>query len=140
MMWKESYRVGVELIDSQHQQLFERVSGFIQALRAQVPWEDKLPQIKSTLGFMQEYVIKHFKDEEEYQTGIAYPEFQKHRVIHAQFTREVAEFAAQFAQDESNEKLVQQFAGKLLAWLINHVASCDQKIAEYVNSRGGDEQ
>lgn len=137
MMWKENYRLGVDLIDSQHQQLFERVSSFMQALRAPVPWTEKLDEIKNTLSFMQEYVVTHFRDEEAYQAEIGYPDHQRHRVIHAQFTREVTEFAQKFAQDENDEKLVQQFAGKLLAWLINHVASCDRKIAEYVQSRGG---
>lgn len=128
----------MELIDQQHQQLFERVGSFIQALRAPVDWTDKLPEIKLTLSFMQEYVITHFKDEEEYQLEIGYPEYQQHRTIHAQFTREVTEFSQQLSLDENNEQLVQKFAGKLLAWLINHVASCDRKIAQFVQSQGGD--
>ncbi|MPN51039.1 hypothetical protein SDC9_198680 [bioreactor metagenome] len=31
---------------------------------------------------------------------------------------------------------MQQFAGKLLAWLINHVAAEDQHIAAYAKEKG----
>ena len=34
-----------------------------------------------------------------------------------------------------NEQMMQQFGGKLLAWLINHVASEDQRIANYAIER-----
>ncbi|MDI9418646.1 MAG: hypothetical protein QM399_00480 [Bacillota bacterium] len=29
MMWKEKYRIGVEAIDNQHRELFQRVSDFL---------------------------------------------------------------------------------------------------------------
>ena len=29
MMWKEKYRIGVDRIDEQHKELFDRVSNFI---------------------------------------------------------------------------------------------------------------
>jgi hemerythrin len=43
----------------------------------------------------------------------------------------VSDVAEQYAQEGFKEQMMQQFAGKLLAWLINHVASEDQKIANY---------
>lgn len=140
MMWKEKYRIGVDLIDEQHKELFARVADFVSALREAAPWEDKLPKVKETLTFMQDYVVTHFNDEEEYQSSIGYPGFAQHHMIHEAFTDEVAEFGEKFANDPNNEELVQQFAGKLLAWLINHVASSDQRIAEYVRSQGGAQQ
>ena len=66
-MWKEHYRVGSELIDSQHQELFRRVSSFIRTVQSDEPWEDKLEKVEETLVFMQHYVIIHFADERSFR-------------------------------------------------------------------------
>jgi len=135
-MWKEKYKIGVELIDGQHKELFRRVLDFIKTVQAEGPWESKLSEVKETMGFMKEYVIIHFSDEEVYQREIGYPDYGKHRQIHAKFKNEVQKYAERFQQEAYNEETVQEFGGKLMAWLINHVAGEDQKIGDYQN-RGG---
>ncbi|WP_438433354.1 bacteriohemerythrin [Gorillibacterium sp. sgz500922] len=133
MMWKEKYTLGVDLIDAQHMELFERVESFMLVLRSKEPWESKVEKVKETLDFMKEYVVKHFHDEEAYQKKVCYPDCEHHCQVHAQFTAEVGEFVRLFEEQGYQEPLVQKFAGKLLAWLINHVAATDQKIADYVH-------
>lgn len=66
MMWKDKYRIGVELIDTQHQELFKRVSDFLQSVQEKGDWEEKTAAVRETLEFMQNYVVEHFNDEEEY--------------------------------------------------------------------------
>lgn len=136
MMWKEKYRIGVDKIDEQHEELFRRVEDFVISLRKEGKWETKLPKVKETLEFMQGYVVTHFADEEAYQEEQGYPGLEVHRQVHENFKSEVGEFAVKFEKQNYAEDLVQQFAGKLLAWLINHVAATDQKIADFVKSKG----
>lgn len=131
MIWKEKYKIGVQLIDEQHKELFKRVSEFLFSVRSEGGWEEKLAKIKDTLTFMQEYVIIHFNAEEAYQIQINYPGYLEHKRIHEQFKAEVVQYAERFAKQGYEEELVQEFAGKLLAWLINHVAATDQQIGEY---------
>lgn len=135
MLWKDKYNIGVDLIDRQHQELFNRVNRFLTVLRSPVPWEDKVQEVNETLAFMQEYVVVHFRDEEQYQEEIGYPGLEEHRKVHGQLIREVGEFAKQYKEEGYREVLVQQFGGRLLAWLINHVAATDQKIGEYARSK-----
>ncbi|NLM53125.1 MAG: hemerythrin family protein [Firmicutes bacterium] len=135
MMWKEKYKIGVELIDQQHEELFRRVSDFIGTVRSENPWDTKLSKIKETLEFMNDYVITHFRDEEEYQAKINYPGLEKHKKIHDDFKAEVVEFVRLFEETGFDEDLVQRFSGKLLAWLINHVAGIDQKIGEFARKQ-----
>lgn len=136
-MWKEKYKLGVPLIDTQHKELFSRVTDFVKALRSPGEWSDKLTVVNSTMAFMQEYVVTHFDAEEAYQKEIQYPGFDFHHKIHEDFKEEVNAFAVKFSQDAS-EDLAQAFAGKLLAWLINHVAATDLKIAEFALSKESD--
>ncbi|UTW68874.1 hypothetical protein KHA80_16270 [Anaerobacillus sp. HL2] len=59
MMWKEKYKIGVPLIDQQHEELFKRVSTFIQTFRRS-KLEMKQKRVIETLDFMQDYVVVHF--------------------------------------------------------------------------------
>jgi len=140
MMWKDKYKIGVELIDTQHQELFNRVSDFLQTVQQRRPWEEKLAKVKETLVFMQNYVIEHFNDEEAYQQQINYPKYEEHKDIHAKFRAMISNYAERFEQEDYSQELVQEFGGKLLAWLIMHVAAADQEIGAYVRAQGGQEQ
>lgn len=136
MMWKEKYKIGIPLIDEQHKELFDRVEKFVTALRKEGDWQEKLPEIKKTLSFMQNYVVVHFDAEEVYQKKIGYPDLQKHHQIHKEFTDYVMQCAHDFEEEGYPEQAVQQFAGKLLAWLINHVVATDLKMSQYVKEEG----
>ena len=137
MMWKEKYKIGVPLIDQQHEELFNRVSDFIQTIRKEGAWEAKLEKIKETMAFMQEYVVVHFDEEEVYQAQIKYPDLENHKHAHAKFKEAVNGYVNRLDQEDYSEELMQEFGGKLMAWLIMHVAATDQKIGEYVEAQGG---
>jgi hemerythrin len=136
MIWKEKYRLGVPLIDTQHEELFRRVTDFVETLRAPGDWALKVPKVNETLAFMNDYVINHFRDEEAYQQAIGYPDFENHRKVHQDMVNYVVQISEQYEKEGYQEVLMQQFAGKLLAWLINHVAASDQKIAAYAKEKG----
>ncbi len=135
MIWKEKYKIGVPLIDEQHQELFRRVTDFVETLRSQGEWNTKVTKVNETLAFMKDYVVTHFHDEEAYQKEIGYPALGEHAKIHNDMVQYVVTVAEQYEREGFKEELMQQFAGKLLAWLINHVAATDQKIAEFVKSK-----
>lgn len=137
MMWKEKYRIGVPLIDKQHEELFKRVSIFIQTIRQDSAWETKLESIKESMAFMQEYVVVHFDAEEAYQEKINYPDMANHKKAHTQFKASVNEYVQRVQQEGYSEDLLKEFGGKLMAWLIMHVAATDQKIGDYVEGQGG---
>ncbi|WP_101698080.1 bacteriohemerythrin [Clostridium minihomine] len=135
MLWKDKYMLGVPLIDEQHQELFRRVTDFVEIVRKPIPWEQKTEQVGRTLEFMKDYVVTHFRDEENLQRQLGYPEMESHRKIHQDMVAYVAQVAREYEEKGYEEQMMQQFAGKLLAWLINHVASEDQKIADYAKRK-----
>ncbi|ABW18759.1 bacteriohemerythrin [Alkaliphilus oremlandii] len=136
MLWKDKYELGVSIVDEQHKELFERVQAFMQVLRSPASWEDKVQRVNETLEFMKIYVVEHFRDEEAYQKRIEYPGYEAHKKIHGDMVNYVVQFSDEYEKSGCNEQLMQQFAGKLLAWLINHVASEDQRIADYAIEKG----
>ena len=135
MLWKEKYMLGVPLIDEQHQELFRRVTDFVETVRKPIPWEQKTEQVNRTLDFMKDYVVTHFHDEENLQRELGYPELLSHRKLHQEMVAYVVGGSRQYEESGNQEQLMQQFAGRLLAWLINHVASEDQKIADFARRK-----
>lgn len=138
-MWKDKYKINVPLIDEQHEELFARVSSFIKTVQGEGKWEDKRDKVKETLKFMKEYVVFHFSDEEEYQEQINYPLTEIHKQRHSQFKESVGSYADRFEKEGLTEELVKEFGGKLMTWVILHVQAEDQKIGEYVQSKGGND-
>jgi len=137
MLWKDQYELGVPRIDAQHKELFKRVEAFLQVLRSKESWDKRVAKLNETLEFMKRYVVEHFRDEEEYQKSIGYPGYEAHKQIHTGMVDYVQEVSRQYEQaNNNNEELMQQFGGRLLAWLVNHVAAEDQRIADYAKKEG----
>ena len=136
MIWKDKYELGVPVVDEQHRELFQRVDAFMKILRYTASWEEKVQRVNETLEFMKVYVVEHFRDEEEYQQRIGYPGYELHKQIHTDMVNYVLQFTEEYEKSGYSEQLMQQFAGKLLAWLINHVAAEDQRIATYAIEKG----
>ncbi len=136
MIWKEKYKLGVPTIDEQHKELFRRVTVFLQTVRSPLAREQKKQMVTETLNFMKNYIVEHFRAEEKYQSLIDYPEREDHTKMHDSMVGYVTDVEEQYKQQGYNDQLIQQFAGRLLSWLINHVAAEDQKIADYAKMRG----
>ena len=137
MLWKNRFKVGISGIDQQHEELFCKVADFLLAMRQDGAWEEKLPQVKSTMEFMAQYVITHFHDEENYQQTINYPLREEHRQLHEAFRADMQSSIQRLEQENYPEVLVQELGGKLLTWLINHVVAVDLKMAHYAKEAGG---
>ncbi|MFP4021076.1 MAG: hypothetical protein ACLFUK_05670 [Halanaerobium sp.] len=56
MIWKDEYKIGVELVDQQHKELFKRLGNFIQKVRSDKEESEKKEEVEKTLNFMGEYV------------------------------------------------------------------------------------
>ncbi|RQD68872.1 MAG: hemerythrin [Tindallia sp. MSAO_Bac2] len=132
MMWKERYRIGVEIIDEQHKELFQRVQEFLAVINGTEAWEGRKRKVEETMGFMEEYAVKHFTDEENLFQEIKYPDAEAHKKAHEEFAKMVKEYKVRF-EDGMKEEDVQEFGGRLMSWLIMHVGKEDQKLGEFIN-------
>ncbi len=86
MLWKESYKTGVDLIDQQHKQLFDTTENLIKAIREGSDYERKRECIQ-TIIFLKNYIVKHFDDEEKFMASIGYPDIEEHKKIHIRLTK-----------------------------------------------------
>lgn len=124
MMWKDSYRLGVERIDHQHMELFRMTEELVNAGKngAEVETCQKI------LAFLKDYVIYHFRDEEAYQESIHYSGLAAHKREHRQFTQTVLSYEKKLTENGFDQKTMKDLAGTVTAWLIYHVVDTDQEI------------
>ena len=83
---------------------------------------------QKALGFLKDYVIYHFRDEEAYQASIHYSGIEAHCEEHRQFTQTVLNYEKRLTENGFDEKTMKDLAGTVTAWLIYHVVDTDQKI------------
>lgn len=133
MIWKDEYKIGVEAVDRQHQELFERLNSFIKSVRSDRDLDSKKAEVAETLEFMGKYVDVHFTSEEKLQQEYDFPGYPEHHQIHEHFKQEIQKFQKEYQENEYDEEFVMEFSGRLLTWLINHVTDTDQKIGEHIN-------
>lgn len=69
---------GNQLIDSEHRQLFDAINALMDAC-AQGAGRTK---INETVQFLNSYVSKHFRDEEQLQLQSKYPGYNAHHTFH----------------------------------------------------------
>lgn len=125
--WDESYRLGIDGIDRQHERLFEIV-GRIAALDAITSTKEEL---KAILGELSDYMREHFRDEEKYMQSIAYPDYGYHCTLHNEiidFVTTSVSHAPTLAMIQTKLKFIIKKA------LIDHIVQEDTKIKLYVVS------
>ena len=82
--WREEYRLGVDVIDKEHQRLFK----IIKKLYA-FKDEEKNRQwaCQEGIKFFKTHAVKHFADEEAYMSSIGYEGLERHRLSHQEIGR-----------------------------------------------------
>lgn len=71
-MWKDEYRIGVELINNEHKRLFEMVDELALIVRESDYDMIRKGKCQDAVIFMKAYVVLHFLDEESQNSSGIY--------------------------------------------------------------------
>jgi hemerythrin-like metal-binding protein len=135
-LWDDSMLTGVTKIDKQHQDLFNAVNGFIDA----VEQGTAVSELKKTLDFMVNYTATHFADEEAIQKECGYPDFENHKAIHEKFKQTAIDLVSELNGIGTSEALVKEFKRKIGDWLVTHVKGQDTKIGDHIRRQNMQKQ
>jgi len=134
-MWKESFRTGIDVIDRQHKELFEKTAILLRGANDSV--ENNRELCISTIRFLENYAVSHFTYEEDYLLSIDYPDFAEHKMQHDKFLQSVVSYEQKMEESDFSAKHVKEFTGMLATWLIYHVADIDLRYAKPPKYSGG---
>ena len=125
-LWKDAYRIGNDVIDEQHEELFHRIEKLLVMARS-ADLEENRKQCEQMLNYLVEYTVFHFNSEEALQNRENYVDYEQHKKIHQEFRNTVIVYQKQI-REEFSAVMLKRFLGTLLTWLTVHVQGCDQKI------------
>lgn len=128
IIWRDSYNVGVKLIDEQHQELVVRLNDFMEACTQQKAKE----KIEETLEFLKTYTIGHFQDEEELMKNVHYPEYEEHKKEHDSFIQVIEQLIEQVKGQGTSILATIKLNRLLVDWLLNHIQRNDVKVGEFI--------
>ncbi|WP_313345175.1 hemerythrin family protein [Sedimentibacter sp.] len=127
LLWSKNLEVGVELIDSQHKNWFDKADQLFEAGKSGKSKE----YIIQMFDFLDDYTKTHFRDEEKYMQSINYPELNSQKQMHEAFIKKLAELRKQYADVGANINVIISANQFILDWLTKHISSADKKIGEY---------
>ena len=128
-MWKDSYRIGIDVIDKEHRKLFNMVQETGEIVKESEYDVIRVQKCREAMEFLRAYVILHFSHEEEYMKEIAYPCLAEHHAIHEEFKGCVAEQEKKLEEANYADEVILESVNMMEMWLMDHVLNEDQKIA-----------
>jgi hemerythrin len=126
--WKKEFRIGVQEIDAQHQELFTRLDRFIEAIEQ----GEGGRQLAPLLQFLDDYTRRHFMAEENLQRRFNYPHVEMHVAEHRNFLKKLERLAERLAQGEAADGLVRLTSDVLQQWLIQHICQVDKVLGAFI--------
>lgn len=124
MKWNDSFAIGIEAIDNQHKQIFERLLALENSVAKRDPWHI----LNYFVTQLAEYMKFHLAVEEALLEIVQYPDRAVHGKSHLSIMEQITELEAQLKKNASGENLVGFFEN----WFVRHVLSGDREYAAYV--------
>lgn len=128
MEWNETFAVGEMKIDNQHKELFDRINILLTAMKDGKGKEEVI----KTLEFLENYVIKHFNDEEEIQKKSNYPKYEEQHREHEEFKKELTRLRNIFETQGISTSLVIQTQKKMSEWWKMHITKLDKDLGKHL--------
>ncbi|CAM3281616.1 hemerythrin family protein [Helicobacter labetoulli] len=122
--WNEKFSVHHEIIDQQHQILFDLAHKAYKIANSHTTRNE----VKDMITQFFDYMKTHFKDEEQYMQAIGYPRLEEHRKIHRKI---VADMAVMVKSIHSANELKDKIMIMAQDWLLTHILQEDMQIEKY---------
>lgn len=130
LFWNESLIIGNSMIDSQHQELADKIESFLESMRS----NKAQSEVEETLIFLLNYTRKHFSDEEALQMKINYPYISEQKAQHTGFIDKLKSLEAQIKSNGVNVATVLTIQNEMSSWWNNHIKVIDKKLADYIRN------
>jgi hemerythrin len=121
---------GVELIDTQHRELFARVGALLVAAKTHRS-QDEVVRLLEYLG---SYAVEHFGAEEGLMESVGYPRLGGHRAEHIQFMKELSILRHELKTEGPTHLFVIRVGNRVTEWLREHIYRTDRILADWLRS------
>jgi hemerythrin len=130
LAWTPQLSVGIPEIDAQHQDLFIRANGLMEAMSS----GRGTSEIASTIEFLAQYTLAHFETEERYMRELRYPGLSAHLAQHKAFVTSFLAIKRNVEAQGATVSLTLQVQKQVMDWLRSHVAKTDKEYGVFLQS------
>lgn len=131
IQWDQSLSVGIDEIDNQHKELFNRVNALLDACN-----QGKGKQVVGEIiDFLGDYVVTHFGAEERYMQQYNYPDYDAHKAMHDSFIDSFGQLKKKFESEGPGIQLVLQTNRTVVDWLIKHIGNTDKALGAFLKTK-----
>lgn len=128
--WTPYLSVGNNVIDNQHKELFSRLNGLIDAMSDGHSEEE----LSAFIGFLGDYVVVHFRTEEDLMDRYSYAATTAHKAQHAALVNDFMLIKQQLETTGASEPLAIAIEKRLSDWLINHIGRVDKLLGAFLKT------
>lgn len=122
----DDYLTGIELIDKEHEHLFEIANETYDLLKNEFV-TDKYDRIVALLEELKDYTKTHFAHEEEYMKSINYQYIWSEIHQHRTFEKKLDDIDLK-KLDDSQQEYILEILDFLTKWLSGHIKGADRRI------------
>jgi hemerythrin len=131
MQWTSALSVGVDKIDEQHKEIFAKTNILLDACR-----QGKGKQaVGGIIGFLSDYVVGHFSDEEKLMLQYNYPGYDSHKSQHEQFVKDFGHLKDRFESEGPSIQNVVLTNKTVVDWLMAHISNTDKKLGAFLKEQ-----
>ncbi len=136
MEWTTDLSVGVEKIDDQHKELFDKINDLVLAIKSHTCKY----KISDVVKFLEDYVVFHFGEEERYMKELGYPGYEHHRAQHEEFMRNLEKLKKALPVLEGGKKpgsydLSVETNQIVVDWILEHISRVDKVLGKFLEGR-----
>ena len=129
MHWSPNLSVGIEFMDSEHQQLM----GAINELHEQLS-SGQQDRLVATLDDLLRQTREHFEHEESTMRDNAYRHFEQHKRLHDALLEELEEFRDRTGKQNMHPGT--ELSDFLKDWLLEHILESDKHLGGFLEGTG----
>lgn len=129
--WKQSLETGIREIDDQHKELFNRVNQLFEACYQGKGKEE----VAKIIDFLGDYVITHFKSEENIQQKHNYPDYKNHKLQHEAFIQDFIKLKSQLDNYGASSFFVLEVNKRIIDWLVQHIGKTDMVLGDFLKAK-----
>lgn len=127
--WRDSFNIGVEVIDKAHRELFSIIRKLIDLSKDDMSSPKSRRACEEGIKFFKNYVVEHFSQEEEYMRSVNYRHYPAHKRRHDIMRYDTIPALEQQLIDENySRESIEHFYDVCIGWLTTHIAIEDVAI------------
>lgn len=122
----KEFETGVSKIDDQHKELINKLNAVVASGMNSATRQET----EKTLKFLEDYVLKHFSEEERIQKQCNYPKYEWHKGQHQLFIKELQGLKKEYMENGPSARFTLTLNKSVIQWIIKHIKSADVELGK----------